>query len=180
MFVDPSGYATEAEMAAALNAIIMRTFGIIFSTFVRVGWTSIRDLPESIKMLGAIIYAEAADMSYDAKLVVGWVTRNRVKSSKFSNNTYADIISQDKQYYAYNTSMYKNALSYYESGSWSNSIQKDSMKECILVAINVYFGSIADITGGALYFHELSSAEKWEHHNEYTLLGKIGGFWVYK
>ena len=54
--------------------------------------------------------------------------------------------------------------------------------ECLAVVIPIYSGEEADITDGALYFHNFSDPSDWPYHDDYTQVYIDGteGFWFYK
>lgn len=78
---------------------------------------------EQLRLMSALIYAEAGNQSYAGKKAVGIVVMNRVKSSSFPN-TLTDVIYQPYQFSPARNGALNKALSLYDNGS----INKDCIK----------------------------------------------------
>ena len=133
------------------------------------------------RIYAATVYAEAAGQSRKSKQAVAHVMNNRIGTHGLWVDIEA-VVSASGQFEGYGNSMYQDAMSYYETGIWSNSIEQAAMDECMSVITSIYNGEESDVTGGALYFHSFSNPEDWTYHNYYTLITVDGteGFWFYK
>ncbi|MCD7819807.1 MAG: cell wall hydrolase, partial [Lachnospiraceae bacterium] len=98
-------------------------------------------------LLGALIYLEAGNQSYEGKVAVGAVVMNRVKSSSFPNSI-TEVIYQSGQF----TPAYKLA----------SVIANGVPSACYSAAVDAINGS--DPTGGCLYFNTYSGTLKIGDH----------------
>ena len=133
------------------------------------------------RIYAATVYAEAAGQNRRSKQAVAHVMNNRIGTTGTRVDIEA-VVSEPYQFDGYGNRMYQDAMSYYSTGNWNNSIERAAMDECINVITPIYNGEEVDITDGALYFHSFTQAEDWEYHEEYTLITVNGteGFWFYK
>lgn len=93
--------------------------------------------------LAANIYYEARGESEKGQYLVGFVTLNRVKHSRFPN-TICGVVKQPKQF-----SWYSPTKLHYPS-------DKKAWKQAKEVAINILYGQdcpYKDITKGAMFYH---------------------------
>ncbi len=90
-------------------------------------------------MFAATVYAEAGGQNQKSKKAVAHVMNNRVGTRKSWKNI-TDVIRAKGQFDGYNSSMYQEAMAYYNSGICSNKINKTSMDECLSVVIPIYNG----------------------------------------
>lgn len=104
---------------------------------------------------------------------------NRV--GHYWGDTLEDVISYPYQF-AYGNHNFKDAVSYYNSGVWDNSIEQAAMDQCLVIAVAIYRGFDKDFTGGALYFNSFKNPDDWRYADDFTLLEVEGteGFWFYK
>ena len=133
------------------------------------------------RIYAATVYAEAAGQNRRSKQAVAHVMNNRIGM----NGLWVDIeavVSAPAQFDGYGNSMYQDAMNYYDTGIWNNSIDRAAMDECMSVIIPIYNGIEEDITGGALYFHSNPNPTDWRWHYDYTLIEVPGteDFWFYK
>ncbi|WP_010250594.1 cell wall hydrolase [Acetivibrio cellulolyticus] len=99
-----------------------------------------------LDLLARLINAEAASEPYQAKVGVGAVVVNRVKSSQFPNTISGVIYQKDSRYYQFTP---------VENG-WINKPATSSAKQAALEALNG-----VDPTNGALYYFDDSATNKW-------------------
>lgn len=78
---------------------------------------------KQLRLMSALIYAEAGNQSYAGKKAVGIVVMNRVKSSSFPN-TLTDVIYQPYQFSPARNGALNKALNLYDNGS----LNKDCIK----------------------------------------------------
>lgn len=78
---------------------------------------------KQLRLMSALIYAEAGNQSYAGKKAVGIVVMNRVRSSSFPNNL-TDVIYQPYQFSPARNGALDKALNLYDKGS----IDKDCIK----------------------------------------------------
>ena len=100
------------------------------------------------KAHAATTYTEAASQNMISKQAVAHVINNRATNGK----TIQSVVSAPYQFSGYNNAMYNNAMSYYDTGVWSNEIERKSMDDCKTAVIKVYIGA-EDITGGSTLFY---------------------------
>lgn len=99
-----------------------------------------------LDLLSRLIYAEARGESYKAKVAVGAVVVNRVKSGLFVN-TISGVINQ-------------NINGYYQFCPVANGmINNTSSAECIQAAKEALSG--VDPTNGALFFYDTTTTNNW-------------------
>ena len=134
-----------------------------------------------IKSYAATVYAEAAGENKQTKRAVAHVMNNRIGMRK-SWTSIEKVISAEDQFDGYDSSRYKQAMKYYNTGVCDNTIEQAAMDECLDIVIPIYYGEDNDITGGATYFHSFKNAEDWSYHNSYTQVYVDGTekFWFYK
>ncbi|MBP1924410.1 spore germination cell wall hydrolase CwlJ-like protein [Sedimentibacter acidaminivorans] len=101
---------------------------------------------EDLDLLARLITAEAQGESYDAKIAVGAVVMNRVKSDSFPNSINDVIYQVINGYYQFTPVL----------NGWIN---KPAQDECIKAAKEVLNGT--DPTNGALFFFESSITNTW-------------------
>jgi LysM repeat protein len=99
-----------------------------------------------LDLLARLITAEVQGESYDAKLAVGAVVLNRVKSDSFPNSINDVIYQVIDGYYQFTPVL----------NGW---IDKTANEDCIQAAKEVLNGS--DLTNGALFFFENSITNTW-------------------
>ncbi len=96
-----------------------------------------------LRLLSALIYAEAGNQSYKGKLAVGNIVLNRAKSSSFSHaNSVKEVIYDKKWGIQFSvikkgsngTSPLTKALSIYDSRTSVSGAVKENMLECIKAA----------------------------------------------
>jgi len=76
--------------------------------------TSALSKGDEISCLARAIYTEARGESLYGRLLVGWVIRNRVKSSKFPN-TYCKVVYQRRQFAGIRNKVIKDSRQYRDS-----------------------------------------------------------------
>lgn len=97
---------------------------------------------EDLQLLGRLIRVEAGNQPYTAKVAVGAVVVNRVKSDKFPSNISSVIYE-------------KNQFTPVDNGM----INKPATDETIKAAKEALAG--VDPTKGALFFYDTSATSKW-------------------
>lgn len=107
------------------------------------------DVEDEVYLLAKVICSQAANEPYTAKVSVGAVILNRVKSNKFPN-TLNDCI-------------------YLSAGLYSDTVPDD---ESLRAAMDAYFG--ADPTNGALFYYDTHDSD--EFFDSLYILAKIGKF----
>ncbi len=101
---------------------------------------------EDLDLLARLITAEAQGESYDAKVAVGAVVMNRVKSNSFPNSINDVIYQVINGYYQFTPVL----------NGWIN---KPAQPDCIEAAKEVLNGT--DPTNGALFFFESNITNTW-------------------
>ncbi len=99
-----------------------------------------------LDLLSRLIMAEAGNQPYSAKVGVGAVVINRVKSQEFPNTISGVIYERDNSYYQFTP---------VENGY----IYKPADSDAIKAAYDALHGS--DPTHGALYYFDDSATNKW-------------------
>lgn len=101
---------------------------------------------EDLRLLSALVYAEAGGESYDGKLAVANVVNNRVKSKVFSHVKTIKEVIYDKKWSVQFAVIKKNssgvspidkALNLYDTGKYpgrNNKIEKKVMQDCVKAA----------------------------------------------
>lgn len=97
---------------------------------------------EELQLLGRLIRAEAENQPYTAKIAVGAVVVNRVKSDKFPNNI-TSVIYEKRQFTPVSNGM----------------INKPATEETLKAAKEALGGN--DPTNGALFFFDTSATSSW-------------------
>ena len=101
-------------------------------------------LKKDIYLLARIIFAEAAGESYQGKVAVGCVIRNRVKDSRWAN-TYREVIYQPHQFSGVNSPLWY----LFSRPYWQTPKEKEARQECLEIAEKIILNKVPDITGGA-------------------------------
>ncbi len=102
--------------------------------------------PEDLDLLSRLIMAEAQGEPYEAKVAVGAVVMNRIKSGLFPTSI-KDVI-------------YQNINGYYQFTPVVNEwINKPSNEECIRAAKEALSG--VDNTNGALFYYDTTTTNPW-------------------
>ncbi len=103
---------------------------------------------DELKLLAALVHAEAGNQSYEGKLAVANVVLNRVKSRKYPNSIY-DVIYQKSQFSVASSGSLKKQLELYSN--YNTKSQKLSIQ-----AAKDAFNGINNV-GSRLYFNRYSS-----------------------
>lgn len=117
----------------------------------------IRSLLE-ILLLSFTIFAESSGESFDGRLAVGSVIRNRVNCY---NKTYSDIILQKNQFSCWNSK---------EISKHIKRIEYKPFKECLLIAKDIYFNNTKDNTQGSLYYTRKRIKRSWMNDMKIVLV----------
>lgn len=97
-----------------------------------------------LRLMSAIINAEAGSESYQGKLAVGIVIMNRISSKQFPN-TLKGVIFQSGQFSPVRNGALRSKLSQYDSGK----TKTNQWKDCIRAAKRVLEGRNYVITNGS-------------------------------
>ncbi len=102
--------------------------------------------PEDLDLLARLIMAEAQGEPYEAKVAVGAVVMNRIKSGLFPKSI--------------NDVIYQNINGYYQFTPVVNEwINKPANEECIRAAKEALAG--VDNTNGALFYYDTTTTNQW-------------------
>jgi spore germination cell wall hydrolase CwlJ-like protein len=97
-----------------------------------------------LECLAKNIYFEGRDQPWVGQVAIAQVTLNRVDSAIFPNNI-CDVIKQEKRNIC--------QFSWYCDGKSDQPKDLKGYKKATDVAIQVYSGTIPDVTEGALWYH---------------------------
>lgn len=121
-------------------------------------------LETAVLCLAMNVYYEARGEGVAGQMAVAQVTMNRVKDKRFPN-TVCGVVTQHKQFSWTNTMLvkgnyygrigYKLKPAYFPKNerAWESSVR---------VARMVINGEVADITNGAIFYHEKSISPYWQ------------------
>lgn len=110
----------------------------------------------SIFLLALVIFREARGETYDGKVAVAWVIRNRVEHPDWYGKDYHSVITKKAQFTSINPpdSLFNKGgepnLRCY--GCSTDPVWMDSWKAATLV----YNGQVEDLTKGATYYYAKS------------------------
>lgn len=90
------------------------------------------------------IYFEARNQPWVGQVAIAQVTMNRVKSNIFPNNV-CDVVKQQKRKVC--------QFSWYCDGKSDQPKDERDYRKAMKVAIQVYSGTIPDVTEGAFWYH---------------------------
>ena len=107
------------------------------------------------------VFAEARGESYEGKIAVAWVIKNRCNSKKYGNNI--SEVTRPGQFATWNKPIPKN-----EENAW---------KECIQAAQDVFVNGVNDPTQGSTHFLSGSANPSWAKNKQPVV--KIGGHRFY-
>lgn len=105
--------------------------------------------PEDIEIMARTIWGEARGESYEGKVAIGWVIRNRAsKSPKYNwSSKISQVCLQKFQFSCWN----KNDSNLVKIKSVTTS--DPTFKECLEIAKKVVAGELADISNGADHYY---------------------------
>lgn len=122
-------------------------------------WTGSFDDDTDQMILARAIFGEARDWLYPdkARIAVGWSIRNRVEDSRWKN-TYQEVITQAKQYSAFNENDKKNRP--YIENPFLGKVESNrtAWYNCYDIAGKVIHGEVKDPTNGANHYYDDSIA----------------------
>lgn len=108
---------------------------------------------EQIKCMADNIYYETRGETTQGKYAVGHVVMNRVKSGRFPS-TPCSVIKQRA----------RNVCQFSWVCSKRSSIKnKNSYDEALVIAKEIYYNKVKDVTNGAQYFHARRSRPSWAY-----------------
>jgi len=128
---------------------------------------------QEITMLARMMYAEGE--GYDGFVAVGWVVQNRLDDWHFnayrSTEDYESLINKGGAFY----SVDNNEPKWVNSATPENlsASERASFNEAFRAATDVYYGRVADPTGGATFF--LSARAPHNDPNYRVTKDNIGG-----
>ena len=122
---------------------------------------------KDIDCLAEAIYFEISIGSFDEKLAVANVVKNRVLSRKYPNN-YCSVVYQKAQF------------SFVANKKRKIMFSSKSYKECLDIAIKVYYNKIQDNTKGSLYFVTKQIAPRLSWLKNKILTRKFQYHWFYR
>jgi spore germination cell wall hydrolase CwlJ-like protein len=99
---------------------------------------------KELECLAKNIYFEGRDQPWVGQVAVAQVTLNRVDSATFPNNI-CDVVKQEKRNIC--------QFSWYCDGKSDQPKDLTGYKKAVDVAVQVYSGTIPDVTEGALWYH---------------------------
>jgi N-acetylmuramoyl-L-alanine amidase len=140
--------------------------------------TSSKD-DKNVHCLALNIYHEARSDSKLGQEAVALVTMNRRESKRYPN-TVCDVVYQSKLDSNGNPIKHKCQFSWFCDGKSDKTLNSDKWIEALEVATYVYngYGSIRDITDGALMYHADYVKPYWKKH--YTKTSRIDSHIFYK
>lgn len=102
----------------------------------------------NILLLGLTVFFEAGGETYDCRLGVANVIKNRVESRLFANSYY-DVVFQPRHFSCYNLNEVDRHLNRVLE---KNIVELRSLKKCIQMSDSVYNNLVYDNTNSSLWY----------------------------
>lgn len=124
--------------------------------------------------MAAAIWGEAEGESWEGKLAVGWVIRNRVTASRsYFGRGYVGVVLKRKQFSCFNKTLKLLRKGKLKHDRVANmlTLRGDEMAECLAAAEYVYHNINKDPTNGAMWFvnKRLKGKMRWMRKLEHTV-----------
>tara|TARA_Y100000310_G_scaffold247602_1_gene253227 strand:- start:13530 stop:13958 length:429 start_codon:yes stop_codon:yes gene_type:complete len=129
----------------------------------------------SVMLLALLIWGEARGEPPEGKWAVGWVVRNRVYAERSYGKGWQGVMLKKKQFSAFNegdVNREKMEEVVFMPGRWGE------LKECFVVAFNVFFGMGSDYSNGATHYFRKELSPSWARKMEKT--AEVGDHVFYK
>lgn len=128
---------------------------------------------KQINCVAMNIYHEARGEHMFGKLMVGFVTKNRVESKDFPND-YCSVVYQEKNNVA--------QFSWINDGKSDIPKEKDAWNASLAIAFNVMYRAKEDLSQGALYYHKNNKTTKFSktHYERINKIGVVGQHVLFK
>lgn len=113
------------------------------------------------EITGLTIYLEARGESESAKIGVGSVIRNRVRT-EYRGETYHEVCLAKDQFSCWNDDDPNQALGLMLAQDMRAAREQDiALKECLFFALGIVSDQVRDNTGGARHYHDTSVRPAW-------------------
>tara|TARA_R110002167_G_scaffold248516_1_gene454579 strand:+ start:544 stop:957 length:414 start_codon:yes stop_codon:yes gene_type:complete len=120
---------------------------------------------EAVMCLALNLYYEARDQPVVGQLAVGFSTMNRVKDERYPD-TVCEVVKQAK-YHAWdmeNPIRHKCQYSWFCDGMSDVPTNDKAMLEATILAANIFYGRVTDISNGATHYHATYVNPYWADH----------------
>jgi len=120
---------------------------------------------EAVMCLALNLYFEARDQPVVGQLAVGFSTMNRVKDERYPD-TVCEVVKQAK-YHAWdmeNPIRHKCQYSWFCDGMSDVPTNDKAMLEATILAANIFYGRVTDISNGATHYHATYVNPYWADH----------------
>ena len=134
---------------------------------------------EAVMCLALNLYFEARDQPVVGQLAVGFSTMNRVKDKRYPNNVCA-VVKQAK-YHAWDMETpirHRCQYSWFCDGMSDIPTNDKAMLEATILAANIFYGKVTDISSGATHYHATYVNPYWADHM--TVLFRIDDHIFYR
>jgi len=134
---------------------------------------------EAVMCLALNLYFEARDQPVVGQLAVGFSTMNRVKDERYPD-TVCEVVKQAK-YHAWdmeNPIRHKCQYSWFCDGMSDVPTNDKAMLEATILAANIFYGKVTDISTGATHYHATYVNPYWADHM--TVLFRIDDHIFYR
>jgi len=134
---------------------------------------------EAVMCLALNLYFEARDQPVVGQLAVGFSTMNRVKDERYPD-TVCEVVKQAK-YHAWdmeNPIRHKCQYSWFCDGMSDVPTNDKAMLEATILAANIFYGRVTDISNGATHYHATYVNPYWADHM--TVLFRIDDHIFYR
>lgn len=128
---------------------------------------------KQIECLALNIYHEARGEPLFGKMMVAFVTKNRVLDSKFPN-TFCEVVYQEKRKTA--------QFSWINDGLSDIPKEKDQWYSALELAYNIIYSNEKDLSEGALFYHRNDEKTKFSqaHYNRIQKVAIVGHHVTFK
>jgi len=134
---------------------------------------------EAVMCLALNLYFEARDQPVVGQLAVGFSTMNRVKDERYPD-TVCEVVKQAK-YHSWNQKhpiKHKCQYSWFCDGMSDVPTNDKAMLEATILAANIFYGRVTDISNGATHYHATYVNPYWADHM--TVLFRIDDHIFYR
>jgi len=134
---------------------------------------------EAVMCLALNLYFEARDQPVVGQLAVGFSTMNRVNDERYPD-TVCEVVKQAK-YHAWdmeNPIRHKCQYSWFCDGMSDVPTNDKAMLEATILAANIFYGRVTDISNGATHYHATYVNPYWADHM--TVLFRIDDHIFYR
>ena len=143
-----------------ISRIIIAIIGILFIATISMFQSALAndEYDAAIHCLALNIYFEARGEPTLGKYAVGHVVMNRVYDESFPNNA-CRVVQQGGEH-----NRHRCQFSWWCDGRSDSPREQGPWEESILIAEEVYWGSVTDPTYGALWYHAKHIKPTWHGH----------------